>query len=105
MCGSWDSFGKNNNNFILLTKQAGFAVDGMPFVGAHVIAVGGLGEALRTRLRRAKALPRVLSWAGSALTRGAGCTWSGASQKKRRRLPDAAVYHLPVRVRPAMHAY
>ncbi|MBZ3929898.1 hypothetical protein Xthr_08675 [Xanthomonas citri pv. thirumalacharii] len=42
----------------------------MPFVGAYVIAVGGLGEALRTRLRRAKALPRVLSWAGSALTRG-----------------------------------
>ncbi|AKJ75407.1 hypothetical protein BRM06_14585 [Xanthomonas oryzae pv. oryzae] len=35
-----------------------------------MIAAGRLGEALRTGLQRAQALARVLSWAGSALTRG-----------------------------------
>ncbi|WP_418115188.1 hypothetical protein [Xanthomonas oryzae] len=35
-----------------------------------MIAAGGFGEALRTRLHRAQALARVLNWAGSALTRG-----------------------------------
>lgn len=72
MCGSAALFGKKNNNSILLTEQAGFALDCMPFVGA------GRGHSRRTRrdgnarLRRAQASARGVGWAVSALTRGEG---------------------------------